>query len=493
MGGRKDMLPGRRLAASDLGRVLVLGRGVTGNAVIDYLEPLLGTRVRELAVWEGEPGTGSFDLCIASPGISERSELYRAAKASASELISEVEFAWREASRTSRWIAVTGTNGKTTTASLIAHALEACGMDVRLVGNIGQTCISAVAEDIRALSDGASANDAGSAFVVYVAEMSSYQLASSACFVPDIAVVLNIKPDHLSWHGSHGAYAEAKWRILGGEAGAPACAVLNATDDEVRERIRALRTAGLGHACIPLGTAAGIESDMRVRCGAPHAAFVDEEGRLRIAYQGREHALVRTSELRILGRHNIENALAAASACIAFSALPHPLGEASGSIALDDERIAEGLRSFEPISHRIETVGQRSGVTFVNDSKATNVDATLAALTAFPAGNAIVLLGGRDKGTDLAELVRAVGGAAKGCVLFGESLERFRAAFDAQGVPYECAPHMAEAVRAAFALAAPGDVVLLSPACASFDEFSCFEERGMRFAEMVEALPDTRG
>ncbi len=484
----------RKLAYSDLGRVLVLGRGVTGTAVLSYLEPLIGTRVRAVEVWEGEPGEGSFDLCIASPGISEFSELYQCARNQSSEIISEVEFAWRESSATSRWIAVTGTNGKTTTTSLIAHILRCCGQDVRLVGNIGDACIEAVAKDTAPLPLSSEERTPSPPFITYVVEMSSYQLASTVNFAANVAVVLNIKPDHLSWHRTHENYAAAKWNILK-NASLATCAVLNAVDDEVRARIRALRQEEQRLTYIPLGTKEGIDKDMRQACGSEHAAFVDAQRRLHVAYQGRDHALACVDDLKILGAHNVENALAAASAAIAFAAQPRPFDAGAGAplehvepIGIDDAALTQALCAFEPIPHRIETVAERFGIRFVNDSKATNVDATLAALTAFPNKNAIIMLGGRDKGTDLSELVRAVARSTKGCVLFGESYERFSHAFDEEGVPYVSATGLADASERAYGMAEEGDVILLSPACASFDEFSCFEERGERFAEIARTL-----
>lgn len=469
------MVQGRKLAPQSLGRVLVLGAGVTGRACIAYLEPLVGGRVSELAVVEGDaqPIDGAFDLCIASPGISQFSDLYQAAQAASTEIISEVEFAWRESAADARWVAITGTNGKTTTTALTAHLLRACGAKVRCVGNIGDACIAAVAADLAAPD---------SAAPVYVAEASSYQLASTVRFAPDAAVVLNITPDHLAWHRSHEHYAASKWKVLANLADAPrGVAVLNAADDEVRAQVRELKAdAGRGFAYIPLGTAQGISGDMRAACGAENAAFLGADDMLTVAFGGCEHALCSASQLQLSGSHNIENALAAAAAALAVDA-PAPC-------------IAEALTAFAPLPHRIEPLGCVAGVRFYNDSKATNTDAVLKAITAFAPEKPIVLLGGHDKGTDLAELVDACARDAKAVINYGAAAERFMRAFaEVQGIGVHQAAHLADAFETACSIAQPGDIVLLSPACASFDEFSCFEERGDAFREMVEQARSQRG
>ena len=238
--GAVEYLADRKRARARLGRVLVLGLGVSGKAAAEYCLDLLGDRVDALAVAAGAPNDdslawaeaaraagavvlfdhedieGAYDLCIASPGISEFSDFYRSAAVAAAEVISEVEFAWRESRANARWVAITGTNGKTTTTALTCHLLRAGGMSASAVGNIGETCIEAVA---------------AGATAVYVAEVSSYQLASTRDFAPDVAVVLNITPDHLAWHRTHENYAAAKWKVLA-QASAATTAVLNAGDDD---------------------------------------------------------------------------------------------------------------------------------------------------------------------------------------------------------------------------------------------------------------------
>ena len=271
----RELIANRKHAPHHLGRVLVLGLGKSGRAAVAYLLPLLDGRVEALAVAAGarsaaseefaaearaagalvafedeavgvlaaEAG-GSFDLCIASPGISQFSAFYEAAAAVSAEVISEVEFAWRESAADSRWVAVTGTNGKTTACALAAHVLAGAGLAAAAVGNIGDPCIEAVA---------AGRTD------VYVAEVSSYQLASTARFAPNVAVLLNITPDHLHWHRSFEAYRDAKLKLLANLPGVPgAVAVLDATNDVVRaevRRLRALDAGERGFSYVPLGTA----------------------------------------------------------------------------------------------------------------------------------------------------------------------------------------------------------------------------------------------
>lgn len=495
----QDFRANRKHAPHHLGRVLVLGLGKSGRAAVEYFLPLMGDRVQKLAIAAGartdasedfartacEAGAlvafeddavgqlagevgGSFDLCIASPGISQFSAFYEAAAAVSTEVISEVEFAWRESASDSRWVAVTGTNGKTTTCACAAHVLKSAGFAASAVGNIGDPCIRAVAEG---RTD------------VYVAEVSSYQLASTTRFAPNVAVLLNITPDHLHWHRSFEAYRDAKLKLLENLAGVPgSVAVLDATNDVVRaeaRRLRALPTERRGFSYVPMGTRAGLRGDMRAACGSDHAAYLDDDGMLRVAIAGAEHAVLNVGELRIKGEHNVSNALAVAAAAIALGA--------------PDKAVAEGLRTFAPLEHRVEPCGTVAGASCYNDSKATNVDATLKALAAFPGQRPIVLLGGDDKGTDLAPLVAAAHEHVRAVVCFGAAGPRFADAFDAAALQAPAgftvlrAARLEDALDAALGLVSAGDVVLLSPACASFDEFSSFEERGNAFKALVAA------
>ncbi len=418
-----------------------------------------------------------FDVCIASPGIPYWHELYVQGQQLSSEVISEVEFAWRESDPSSTWVAITGTNGKTTTTACCAEVLRACGFAANAVGNIGDVCLDAVS--------------AGQT-QVYVAEVSSYQLYSTRFFAPDAAVMLNITPDHIHWHKTLEAYRDAKFKVLdnmrSAYAGDAACsgrahmpvAVLDATNDVVRAKVRELKALELGERgfdYIPMGTADGIHSDMRARCGAANAAFIDDGGMLHVAYQGVDHAVLNASELQIKGQHNASNALAVAAVAVALGA--------------DVASIAQALKAFPPLEHRIEPCGTVEGVACFNDSKATNVDATVKALESFPGQRVIVLLGGDDKGTDLADLVQATFAHAGAAVCFGAAGERIMGALadgraaQPEGFELARAARLEDALDAGLALANPGDVLLLSPACASFDEFKSFEHRGEVFKQLV--------
>lgn len=497
-GEREDVLiEGKKHAPENLGRVLVLGLGKSGLAAAGYLLALLGGRVSHLAIAAGaenersrkeaerlreagadvafgddavaglaERAGGSFDLCIASPGIPAISGFYESAREASAELISEVEFAWRESDADSIWVAITGTNGKTTTTSLTEHILRQAGLPAFAVGNIGSTCIERVG-----------ARDAG----IYVVEASSFQLESTRLFAPNVAVVLNITPDHVEWHGTLQAYADAKWKVLANLSHVPgAYAVLGAADDAVRAKIREIKQVPYdtrGFSYVPVGTADGVEGDMRARCGSENAAFVNADGVLTVALAGTEHELSRRDELLIKGAHNVENALCAATCAVV--------------LGVSDDDVAYGLLTFEPLEHRIEPCGAVRGVECYNDSKATNVDATLKAFSAFPDKRPIVLLGGHDKGTDLAPLVEAARAHAKAVVVFGEARERFLSAFggaapaSAELPAVIPADHMQDALDAALSVAEQGDIVVLSPACSSFDEFTCYEERGDVFKKLV--------
>ncbi len=450
------------------GHTLVLGLGKTGLAVARFLAAQLGSRADSVYVYGGSSsapseatdelealgcelvlGTdevcGSYDIAIASPGIPEHSPLLESARACARELIGEPELAWRESPE--RWIGITGTNGKTTTTALATELLRAAHESAVSVGNIGTLCI-----------DEAARREPGSWFV---AELSSYQLAEAELLHPRVAVLLNITPDHLAWHGSFEAYAQAKERIFDnlGEGDLAICP----SEGECapifdRLESRGLRVCALSPAADP---------------STPCAAFV-REGMLVVRLDGVEHVLCGVDELGIKGEHNVWNSLAAAAAAL--------------EVGADPADVSRGLRAFRALEHRIEPCGEVGGVSFVNDSKATNPEATLAALTAFPHERTILLLGGQDKGTDLAELARAASNC-RACVCFGEAGERLAEALDAAKGACELlrAAHLEDALDAACGVARAGDVVLLSPACASFDEFKSFEERGRRFKELVGA------
>lgn len=385
-----------------------------------------------------------FDLIVASPGIAPHRPLMRSARSLGVPVISELELAFR-VSR-APFVAVTGTNGKTTTTALIAHLLTVAGRDARAVGNIGHPAITAAAS--------------AGPDTVLVAECSSFQLALTERFRPRVSVLLNITPDHLDWHGSLESYEADKARVFANQ-GAGDTAVVDADDP--------------GSSAWAARLASGPVSLVRVSCDAESGAeAVLIDGMLTLRTASGDVSLVASDRLQIRGTHNIGNALAASAAALAMGA--------------SVESIRDGLVSFAPIEHRLEPVATIRGVSFVNDSKATNPDAVLKALTAFAGTGLIVLLGGRNKGNDFAQLARACASAGARGVAYGEAGDEIDDALAAAGVPHARVGTMDEAIASAFRSAQPGDVVLLSPACASFDQFDDYEHRGRAFREAVHVL-----
>ena len=432
---------------SDVKRVLILGKGVSARATFDYLKKSEnGARLKIDMVEEDElDAANSYDICVASPGISEFSNFYKRAKSVSKEVISEVEFAYRESEKNSLWIAITGTNGKTTTTALTEAILKACGALAVAVGNIGQTCIGQV--------DGEGK--------VYVCECSSYQLASTSKFCPDACAILNITPDHLKWHESFENYEAAKAKIFA-----------NSKDREdalvYLDHSLANLVAGDSYSC-------KVETDLTSLERITVESLKDK--------------------MQIKGEHNVQNAICATT--LARFVLENKKVPGIEKMKKVPGMISEALLEFSQLEHRIEPCGEVGGVLFYNDSKATNVDSTIKALSAFSEGNVILLLGGKDKGSSLKpladEIIAPVSNDAqprvKCAICFGEAKERFLrelASIKEAGVSLKKAYRLSDAFELAMHIAAPRDVVLLSPACASFDEFSCFEERGEVFKDLVE-------
>lgn len=377
-------------------------------------------------------------LVVPSPGVPERHPLLAAALASGVPVRSEIELAWRVAR--APIVAVTGTNGKTTVTSLIARALEASGRRAVAAGNVGLPLIEAVGGD---------PDDPGDPGPdVLVAEVSSFQLRFTDAFRPLVAVVLNVDADHLDWHGSLGAYREAKARIFANQRGDDLL-VADLDDPVARSFLdRApARTQGVS------------------ATGAPGADWTVAGGWL----TGPEGArLVPVADLPGPAPHQVGNALAAAAAAIAAGA--------------DRDATAGVLRDGAGLHHRVELVGQAGGVSYYDDSKATNPHATVAAVEGFD--RVVLVAGGRNKGLDLGVL-RRLAPRLRAVVAIGEAGPEVLDAFDGTGVPAEAAASMAAAVAAAARRARPGDAVILSPACASFDWYPDYAARGRDFAAEV--------
>jgi UDP-N-acetylmuramoylalanine--D-glutamate ligase len=378
------------------------------------------------------------DLIIPSPGVPPTMPALAAARAIGVPVWSEIELAWRFLR--GRLICITGSNGKTTTTSLIGHILETAGVPVQVAGNIGTPLISRV--DV--------SSDSG----FTVVEASSFQLESISAFRPDVAVLLNLTPDHLDRHGSFEVYGRAKARVFENQAEED-FAVINA-DDEAAAQYAPARPQ-----------VAWFSRKKRVENGC----FVRDDV---IAFRraGTETVLLRRRDIGLRGVHNVENVLAAVTA--------------ARLVGVEPEAMAEGVRSFAGVEHRIEYVATVDGVEYFNDSKATNVDAALKALDAF-SGNVIVILGGKDKGCDYAILQDALREHARSVLLIGSSAEKIESQL-AGAVPVEHAGTLARAVEIAAEVAKPGDTVLLSPACASFDQFDNYEHRGRVFKQLVREL-----
>lgn len=400
------------------------------DAVADRIELALGRQDENLL--EGK------DLLILSPGIPIRHALVEAAERRGIEVWSEVELAGRLCR--APILAVTGTNGKTTTTTLLGEMMRTKFDEVVVGGNIG----TALSQEVWGVS----------AAGRVVAEISSFQLEGARTFHPHIAVMLNLTPDHIDRHGSFAGYAAAKEKIF-------ACqtkddfAVLNYDDAAVRDM------AGRIPSQVFYFSRAAILSE---------GAFV-ADGSIRLRRNGREEKVCAVSDMKLFGGHNVENALAACSAAYLAGVAP--------------QGMARVLGSFTGVEHRIEPVATIRGVPYYNDSKATNPESSIKALEAF-SGHIVLIAGGRDKNTDLSEFMTLVRDRVDRLILIGEAADRFEAAAREHGcVSIYRAPSLEAAVRKALEDAAPPQVVLLSPACASYDMFDNYEQRGRVFKDLV--------
>ncbi len=376
---------------------------------------------------------------VKSPGVPPEAPVVAAACQRGITVLGELELAWRLLPN--RFVAVTGTNGKTTVTELLGHLWRAAGEPVAVAGNVGTPLASLV---------GRLPGDA-----TVVCECSSFQLEDTEAFAPECAVFLNATPDHLDRHRDFGDYLAAKLRIFVNQ-GNDDVAVFNASEAILRE----LDLGGCGRRVA------------YCRGADPDCELAISEGVIFAAGE----PLLEVAELQLLGPHNADNAMAAAAAALAMG--------------LDRESVSEGMRTFAGVPHRLERVAERAGVTYVNDSKATNVAATAAALRSF-GGGVRAILGGSLKGGGFAGLAEPVSERCPACYLIGEAAEQLARDLEpaaTAGVEVRRCGDLAEAVQAAAADARPGEVVLLSPACASFDAYRDFEHRGEHFRALVEAL-----
>ncbi len=385
-----------------------------------------------------EPTFLAQDLIVPSPGVAPTMPALAAARAQGIPVWSEIELAWRFLQ--GRLVAITGSNGKTTTTSLIGHILETAGIPVLVAGNIGTPLISRV--------------ETSSDSSVTVAEMSSFQLETIESLRPDVGLLLNLTPDHLDRHASFEDYARAKARIFENQKANDA-AVVNADDPAASQHAPARPQVFWFSRLKRVANGAFVRGDEIV-----------------FRRDGAETVLLGRADIGLRGEHNVENVLAASAAALLVGAQP--------------AAIADGVRTFAGVEHRLEFVAEIGGVSFYDDSKATNVDATLKALDAFP-GHLLVILGGKDKGGDFTLLREPLGRRASRALLIGAAAEKIAGQLGS-AVPVEMAGTLDRAVRLAFERARSGDTVLLAPACASFDQFQNFEHRGRVFKQLVRQL-----
>jgi UDP-N-acetylmuramoylalanine--D-glutamate ligase len=429
-------------------KVLVLGLGMTGRsaaafcaargAAVVAADERPAEDLAELDALPDEvtrlcgrplPDPADFDLVVPSPGVAPERYAERARA-----VCGDVELAVRCLSVPV--LAVTGTNGKSTVTRMIEVALRGAGLRAEAAGNLGRPALDLVGRPLDAA----------------VLEVSSFQLEMGAPLRPRVAVILNVSPDHLDRHGSLGAYRAAKARLLE-EQGADDAAVLAADDSAVWSLARrcTARVWGFGRLA-PAGRGAWLDAG---------AVLVrSDDGELRVPLE--------SPAIRGVDRENAAAALAAVAA-----------------LGADAAAAGRALADFRPLPHRCEVVATRDGITWVNDSKATNAGAAQRALESF--SSVVWIAGGRDKDLDFAPLAGAALGRVRRALFIGEAAPALAAALG-DVIPCEAVGELDAAVRRAAALARPGDVVLLSPACASFDQFRSFEDRGERFRRAVHAL-----
>ena len=383
------------------------------------------------------------DEAIKSPGIPERTPIVQALRKKNIPVISELEFAVRFTR--AKKICITGSNGKTTTTSLIHHMMKKAGMNVGIAGNIGKSFAMQVAEDD---------------YDYYVLEISSFQLDGMNDFKADIAILLNITTDHLDRYDYNlQNYVDSKFRIT-----------QNLTEDEyfvfcsddeitIKELEKIVRKAR--------------ELPFALKKKDREVAYIDDEENLRIEFDDVDFSMS-VYELSLKGKHNQYNSMAA--------------GIAGNVLKIRKEIIRESLMDFQGVEHRLEPVIKVHGIQFINDSKATNVNSTWYALESVKGSDIVWIAGGIDKGNDYTSLYELVGKKVKAIVCLGKDNSKLHQAFDDKVNTLVDVTSMPDAVRAAYYLCGKGDTILLSPACASFDLFENYEDRGWQFKEAVRQL-----
>jgi UDP-N-acetylmuramoylalanine--D-glutamate ligase len=367
---------------------------------------------------------------IKSPGVPQSAPAVVAARDHGVPVLGELELAWRLVAN--EFIAVTGTNGKTTTTEWIGHIHRQAGLPVAVVGNVG-TAATSLAGSVAPET-------------TVVCEASSFQLEDTLAFAPEAAALLNLEPDHLDRHDSYEHYVAAKLRIFA-----------NQGNDDI----------AVAPVDLPIEDLGGCAR--RVLFGGPGAELSDRAGHL----WWDEQPVIAVGELSLPGLHNRSNAMAAAAVCLARG--------------IDPDAVADGLRTFAGVAHRLEQIAERDGVAFVNDSKATNVASTVVALRSY-GGGVHLIAGGRGKRQDFTALAAPVAERCRAVYLIGEATDELAQALAGAGPPLHRCGNLERAVAEAARTASAGDTVLLSPACASYDQYPNFEARGDHFRALVQEL-----
>jgi UDP-N-acetylmuramoylalanine--D-glutamate ligase len=403
--------------------------GPAGSPALDQAAERLSAAGVEVQLdASGDALAARAGTLIKSPGVPRNAPVVAAARARGVPILGELELGWRLLAN--EFIAVTGTNGKTTTTEWIGHIHREAALPVAVAGNVGTAVSSLV---------GSVAADA-----TIVCEASSFQLEDTVAFSPELAVLLNLQPDHLDRHPTFADYVTAKLRIF-----------VNQGNDDVAVAPVDLEVEDLGGCARRVLVGAGGGAELADRAGY---LWWDDE------------PLVQTAEISLPGEHNRANAMAAAAACLARG--------------VDREAVTAGLRTFPGVAHRLELIATRDGVSFVNDSKATNVASTIVALRSYRQGVHLIA-GGRAKRQDFSPLAPLVAERCRSVHLIGEAADELAAALSETGVPVFEEGALGPAVAAAAGAARDGDTVLLSPACASYDQYRDFEARGDHFRRLV--------
>lgn len=445
-------------------KILVVGMGKSGESAAKVLHEI-GSRVsvqdssvrenlnprilsyiknEEIPAYLGclPPDISTYDMVLVSPGVSLELEIIKEAKKFGVEVIGEVELAYRLSY--GKYIGITGTNGKTTTTTLVGEIFKNAKRDTKVVGNIGNPAIS------EAL--GSKNND------WFILEISSFQLETVDRFKPVVSAILNLTPDHLNRHHTMEAYAAAKARIFENQSDSDYL-IINKDDDITFNLAKDARAK-----IIPFSRKE--ELDIGAYVKEDMLKIKDEDGLI--------HEICKISEIKIPGNHNIENILAA-------SAISYFAG-------IDSSIIRETVINFYGVEHRIEYIGKVDGIKFYNDSKGTNVDATITALKALDK-DIVLIAGGDGKGQDFSKLANALGNRVKAALIFGRDRENIGKAFkNADFNSFIYKDNLPECVKEAMIIAKHGDKILLSPACASWDMYDNYMQRGEHFKECVNSL-----